>query len=91
MQLMLFYYPNSEISYKLIYNMSEIRYKLTEDYIELYQVLKLCNLVGSGGEAKVLITSGEIKVNQIIETRKKKKLYSGDIVQFKETVIHINK
>ena len=71
--------------------MSEIRYKLTEDYIELYQVLKLCNLVGSGGEAKVLITSGEIKVNQIIETRKKKKLYSGDIVQFKETVIHINK
>ncbi len=52
------------------------------DYIELVKLLKLLNLVGSGGEAKIRITDGEVLYNGEVETRKRKKLYSGDVVEF---------
>tara|TARA_Y100000034_G_C6763845_1_gene340405 strand:- start:96 stop:266 length:171 start_codon:yes stop_codon:yes gene_type:complete len=43
------------------------------------------NLANSGGEAKQLIKSGSIKVNAEIETRNKKKLVAGDVVEFEGT------
>lgn len=48
--------------------------------IELNAFLKKKNLASTGGEAKVLIRSGVVKVNDVIETRNKKKLARGDIV-----------
>jgi ribosome-associated protein len=50
------------------------------DNIQLDQFLKLQNVVASGGEAKHLIQSGEVKVNGEIETRRGRKLKDGDIV-----------
>jgi len=46
----------------------------------LGQALKVASLVGSGGEAKVLIQAGEVFVNGEIETRRSRKLYEGDVV-----------
>jgi ribosome-associated protein len=49
--------------------------------IELAKLLKLQSLVQSGGEAKVVITDGLVKVNGEIETRKGKKINAGDVVE----------
>ncbi len=48
--------------------------------IQLDQFLKHHNLVGSGGEAKVVIQGGYITVNGKVETRRKRKLVEGDVV-----------
>ncbi len=48
------------------------------DYIKLDSFLKLANLVMSGGEAKIAIQEGQIKVNGELETRRGRKLYPGD-------------
>ncbi len=49
--------------------------------ITLGQALKASDLVGSGGEAKVLIQAGEVLVNGEVETRRGRKLLSGDVVE----------
>ena len=50
--------------------------------MKLDQFLKWKNLVSSGGEAKIFIKSGSVKVNGVIETRRGRKLNKGDIVMF---------
>ena len=50
--------------------------------MKLDQFLKWQNLVSSGGEAKVFIKSGSVKVNGEIETRRGRKLTKGDKVMF---------
>ena len=50
--------------------------------IALYQLLKLEALVSSGGEAKVVIDDGRVLVNGKVETRRRKKILSGDIIEF---------
>jgi ribosome-associated protein len=49
--------------------------------ITLGQALKIANLVGTGGEAKVLIQSGEVRVNGEVETRRGRELRPGDVVE----------
>lgn len=55
---------------------------INSDYIKLDQFLKLADFVMSGGEAKVIIMSEEVKVNGEICTQRGKKLRSGDIVEY---------
>jgi ribosome-associated protein len=52
-----------------------------EPVITLGQALKASDLVGSGGEAKVLIQTGEVLVNGEVETRRGRKLVPGDVVE----------
>ena len=52
-----------------------------EPVITLGQALKVSDLVGSGGEAKVLIQAGEVLVNGEVETRRGRKLVPGDVVE----------
>jgi ribosome-associated protein len=47
----------------------------------LGQALKASNLVGSGGEAKIMIQAGEVRVNGEVETRRGRKLEEGDVVE----------
>jgi ribosome-associated protein len=47
----------------------------------LGQALKAASLVGSGGEAKVLIQAGEVTVNGEVETRRGRRLQEGDVVE----------
>ena len=49
--------------------------------LSLGQALKVANLVGSGGEAKVLIQMGEVAVNGEVETRRGRRLQGGDVVE----------
>lgn len=53
----------------------------TKPPITLDQFLKREGFVGSGGEAKILIQGGEVLVNGEVETRRRKKLADGDVVQ----------
>ena len=59
------------------------------DHIPLNNLLKLLNLVETGGEANIRITQGEVNVNGAIETQKRKKLRPGDVVIFQTTTITI--
>lgn len=57
--------------------------------IRLDQLLKLADLVGSGGEAKVLIQDGLVSVNGEVETRRGRKLLPGDRVEFDEHKLEV--
>ncbi len=47
----------------------------------LGQAIKAANVVGSGGEAKLIIQSGEVRVNGEVETRRGRRLVPGDVVE----------
>jgi len=53
-----------------------------DDYIELNTFLKIHALAATGGQAKIAIRSGAVKVNGAVETQNKKKLREGDTVEF---------
>ncbi len=63
--------------------------KISSEPIELYKILKIEKLVGSGGEAKYVISEGRVMVNGAVETRKRKKILSGDVVEFGEEKIRV--
>lgn len=52
------------------------------DHIELKNLLKVCNLCESGGEAKFVIEDGQVRVDGLVETRKSLKLTAGQTVTF---------
>ncbi len=63
--------------------------EVSKEPLELYKILKFEGMVSSGGEAKSVISDGQVLVNGKIETRKRKQIVSGDIVEFGEEKIRI--
>jgi len=63
--------------------------KIKQEPVELYKILKFENMVHSGGAAKFVISEGNVKVNGEIETRKRKKIFSGDIIEFEGVKVQI--
>ncbi|MFT5395282.1 MAG: ribosome-associated protein [Gammaproteobacteria bacterium] len=63
--------------------------ELTKEPVELYKILKFEGMVTSGGEAKNVIADGLVTVNGVVETQKRKKIVSGDIVEFGEEKIRL--
>lgn len=57
------------------------------EFIKLEALLKLANLVGSGGEAKVFIQEGQVSVNGEVCPMRGKKLRPGDRVTFQDQEI----
>ncbi len=57
--------------------------EITKEPVELYKILKFEGVVSSGGEAKAVIDNCQVMVNGEIETRKRKKIMSGDIIEYK--------
>jgi len=56
--------------------------------INLDQFLKWSGVVLTGGQAKIMIREGLVKVNGEVETRRSRKLYPGDVVEFQgETLV----
>ena len=51
-------------------------------HIRLDHFIKLANVVETGGQSKVMIQSGFVLVNGEVETRRRRKLVEGDIVEF---------
>ncbi|WP_420318655.1 RNA-binding S4 domain-containing protein [Ekhidna sp.] len=59
------------------------------EFVELNKLLKIMQLVGSGGEAKQYIDEGLVLVNGEVETQRRKKLRKGDKVEFNQEQIQI--
>ena len=67
--------------------MNDMEFKLNSDFIKLDQLLKATNVVSTGGEAKVLILNGNIKVNGEIEKRRGRKIYkSYEVESFDKSI-----
>jgi len=56
--------------------------EIRNEPVELYKILKFEGMTASGGEAKLVIEQGQVIVNGEVETRKRKKIHSGDIIEF---------
>ncbi|MCT4541745.1 RNA-binding S4 domain-containing protein [Stenotrophomonas sp. 278] len=69
--------------------MQTLEFDLDGEYVELKQLLKLTDLVSSGGEAKMLIGDGQVLVDGQVELRKACKIRAGQQVQFGDTVINV--
>lgn len=50
--------------------------------LRLDQFLKISRLVGTGGQAKIVIQAGEVTVNGVVEQRRRRKMAIGDVVEF---------
>jgi ribosome-associated protein len=57
--------------------------------IELFKILKFEGLVNSGGQAKLVIGDGQVKLNGKVETQKSKKILSGDVIEFEAHELHM--
>ena len=56
--------------------------EISREPLELYKILKFEGMASGGGEAKSVIADKQVLVNGKVETRKRKKIVSGDIVAF---------
>lgn len=54
--------------------------EISTDYIPLNDLLKLCNVVSSGGAGKALVASGVVTVDGVQELRKTNKIRPGQVV-----------
>lgn len=63
--------------------------KIDGDHIKLDSFLKAVNAVSSGGEAKILIVEGDVRVNGETEVRRGRKLRSGDRVELAGRTYHV--
>ena len=64
--------------------------RIKQEPIELYKLLKFENMAASGGEAKFVISEGFVLVNGEVETRKRKKIVSGDIIELHGEKMQVN-
>lgn len=66
-----------------------MKYELKDEYIELYKLFKLLDLVDSGAEAKIIIADGHVKRNGEVELRKRAKIRSGDVIEVADVVVEV--
>ena len=59
---------------------------ITTEFIRLQDLMKLSNMVSSGGEAKLLIQSGEVLVNGEPCLQRGRKLRPGDTVAYRNRI-----
>lgn len=64
-------------------------FRIKDDFITLAQLLKVCDVVDSGGAVKAYLASQEIEVNGQPENRRGKKLKVGDVVSLPGLTIYI--
>ncbi len=69
--------------------MEHIEIELRGEYIELNQLLKLAGACNSGGEGKMLVAQGLVKVDGVTEMRKTAKMRLGQVVTFEEMEIRL--
>lgn len=64
-------------------------YQLTEEYIELYKLIKFLDLVDSGADAKMIVADGHVVRNGEVETRKRAKIRKGDVITIADVTIEV--
>lgn len=62
----------------------EFELRQGEDFIPLISLLKATNVVESGSEAQQVVTEGLVKRNGEVETRKRAKITSGEVILFED-------
>lgn len=62
---------------------------IKDEFIKLGQAMKLAGLVSNGVDAKIVIQDGEVKLNGEVETRRGKKVYNGDVIEFNGSQIKV--
>ncbi len=65
--------------------------RITSESINLGQFLKFSGIISNGGEAKNFLENNDVKVNNIEEKRRGKKLFSGDIIEINGSKFSIEK
>lgn len=63
---------------------------IRDEFIKLGQAMKLAGMVGSGVDAKMVIQDGLVMVNGVVEERRGRKLYSGDIISYNGESVQIS-
>jgi ribosome-associated protein len=63
--------------------------EITKQPVDLFKILKFEGLVATGGEAKLVIADGQVFVNGDIETRKRRKIVTGDIIVFRNESLQV--
>jgi ribosome-associated protein len=66
-----------------------MKFELKDEYIELFKLLKVLDLVDSGAQAKMIIADGYVKRNSVTELRKRAKIISGDIIEVADAIIEV--
>lgn len=66
-----------------------IKIKINNSFIKLDQLLKLAGLVQTGGQAKIIISNKQVKVNKEICISRGKKIYNKDIVDYNNYIIEV--
>ncbi len=66
-----------------------LEFKLEREFIPMIQLLKATNLVQSGGEAQIVVEAGLVKYNGEVDYRKRLKVRTGDIIEFKGQKIKV--
>ena len=63
--------------------------QIQTEYIKLDAFLKFAAMVGTGGEAKLVISDGLVQVNGEVSTMRGRKLRAGDTVTFADTTLQV--
>jgi ribosome-associated protein len=69
--------------------MEYIDFELDGDYVELNQLLKLVGLCDSGGQGKLIVASGAVRVDGQQELRKTCKIHAGQVVRLDDVEIRV--
>lgn len=64
---------------------------LNDEFIKLGQALKAAHLCDTGVDAKYVIQDGMVKVNGQVDTRRGRKVYAGDCIEFRGETIKVIK
>jgi len=63
--------------------------EINKEPVELYKILKFEGLAENGGSAKLMIGEGGVLVNGEVETRKRRKIVGGDVIEFQGHTLKI--
>ncbi len=63
--------------------------ELEGDFIKLDQLLKFSGIASTGGQAKIIITNGGVKVNDEIVVQRGKKIRPGDVIEVEGVKIEV--
>jgi ribosome-associated protein len=66
-----------------------VTYTLQNETIELYKLIKILDLVDTGGQAKIIIENGHVLRNGVVETRKRAKIAKGEKIVIGDVTIEV--
>lgn len=63
---------------------------ISEEFIKLDSLMKFSGLCATGGEAKLIIQSGQVLVNGEVCTMRGKKMRDGDKAQYGDRIVEVS-